>query len=250
MKILPISAIAGIAFAGNALAADSLRIESEAQFVRDYGDLIEHVGPGVYQLVEGPLAGKTVALGEPGLIYDLAALRAQTPKSLRERAQIKTRIKQLEGIRARFATLRERQARDLVKKSASGSFPCNYYDWRNNRTIWYSGYAQVSATTELFLDNGGGGLNWYYARASATASGTVFRPLGVPPSLTMTAYAFAKNHYTGEAIERIAGGVTSTGVTTGYVYSGPEFSHNLTATATLSGSGHCFGYVSISDAMQ
>jgi hypothetical protein len=76
MRFLPIAAIAGIAFAGSALATDSLRIESEAQFVRDYAGLIEQVGPGVYQIMSGDLAGKVVTIGEAGLNYDLNALRA------------------------------------------------------------------------------------------------------------------------------------------------------------------------------
>lgn len=77
MKIQAIATIASVAFTGDALAADSLRIESEVQFVRDYGDQIEQVGPGVYQVVSGDLAGKTVAIGETGLEYDLNAQRAQ-----------------------------------------------------------------------------------------------------------------------------------------------------------------------------
>lgn len=42
----------------------------------------------------------------------------------------------------------------------------------------------------------------------------------------------------------------SASASTGYVYSGPAFSHNLTAKAAVYGMGNCFGYVSISDTMQ
>lgn len=241
---------AGSAFAADGVGANGFRIESESQFLRDYGDQIEQMAPGVYQVVKGPLAGKTVTLGETGLVYDLAALRAQMPRSRQERAQIKTQMRLLESTLARYSTLHEYRTRDLTRKSTSGTIPCRYYNWRTGSTIWYNGYAQVTATTELYLDNGGGGLNFYYARASAIASGTVFRPFSVPTSITMTAYAFAKNHYSGQIAEQTAYGITSTAASTGYVYSGPTFSHNMSATATVAGNGHCFGYVSISDTLQ
>jgi hypothetical protein len=250
MKISFAATLASLLFAGNALAADGFRIESEAQFVKDYGDQIEQVASGVYQVVRGPLAGKTITIGETGLAYDLAALRAQTPRSRQERAQLKAEIRRLETARTRFSTLREHQARDLTKQSASGAFPCIHYDWWSGNSTWYSGSAQVSATTEFYKDDGGGGLNFYYARASAIATGIVFRPYNVPQSLTMTAYAFAKNHYTGQTVERYGAGINSAEASTGDVYSGPEFSHHLTATARITGVGDCFGYVSISDAMQ
>jgi hypothetical protein len=255
MKTTLTAALTSLLFAGSAFAADGVgtngfRIESESQFLRDYGDQIEPMAPGVYQVVKGPLAGKTVTLGETGLRYDLAALRAQTPGSRQERAQIKAQLRLLESTLADFSKLREYETQDLTRQSTSGTFPCAYYNWRTGRTIRYNGYAQVTATTELYLDNGGGGLNFYYARASAIASGTVFRPYSVPPSLTMTAYAFAKNHYTGQVAEQTAYGITSAWASSGYVYSGPTFSHNMSATSTVAGQGDCFGYVSVSDTLQ
>ena len=255
MKTMLAAALTPLLFASSAFAADGaaangFRIESEAQFARDYGNQIEQMAPGVYQVVKGSFAGKTVTLGETGLAYDLAALRTQTPRSRQERAQIKAQMRLLERTLAGFSKLREYRRPDQIRKSTSGTFPCYYYSWRTGRTIFYNGFAQVSATTELYLDNGGGGLNFYYARASAVASGTVFRPYNVPTSLTMTAYAFAKNHYTGQVAEQTIYGITSAGTSTGYVYSGPTFSHNMSATATIAGNGDCFGYVSISDTLQ
>lgn len=249
MKIALALPLASFALAGSAFAADGLRIESEDQFVRDNADRIDRHAPGVYQIVRGPLAGKTLSIGETGLAYDLAVLRAEVPSSTRERAQLKQRIGQLERIQSRFALLATRQD-GQARKSTSGSFHCYYDDWRTNRTIFYTGYASVSATTEYYMDNGGGGLNPYYARASATANGWVSRPAGVPTSVSVSAVAYAKNHHTGQTVSRPVIGVTSAGTSTGYVYSGPDFSHHLDATGTVSGVGDCFGYVSISDTLQ
>lgn len=242
--------LAGHALAADAPKADGFRIESEDQFARDYGDIAERAGPGVYQIVQGPLAGKTVAMGEAGLAYDLATLRAQTPKSLRERAQIKARIKQLEAVRARYAQLRVLEARSAVRKSANSLLPCFYRNPKTNATTWYNAFASVNATAGFYMDNGGGGPNYYYARASAFADGTVIRPYGVPVGTgTVTVYATASNVNTGQTVQRASGGI-SAGVSTGYVYSGPDFSHNLTASASVYGNGDCFGYLSISDALQ
>ena len=241
--------LTGHVFAGDAMAADGLRIESEAQFVRDYGDRIEQVSPGVYLIVDGELAGKTVSIGEAGLAYDISVQREQLASSRRTKTQTQALIRQMEGVRARYAELHAHQAADTsMRKAASGSFPCHYSSGANS--VWYNGYAQVNATTELYLDTGGGGLNYYYARASAGATGFVSPPAGVPPFASVSASALAKNLYTGQTVHRTRAGVYSAGTSTGYVYSGPEFSHNLIAQASVYGIGNCFGYVSISDAMQ
>lgn len=249
MKNILAATLASLVFAGSAIAADGLRIESEAQFVRDYGDRIEQVGPGVYLIVAGELAGKTVAIGEAGLAYDIGVQRQLLSAPGRVKTQAQALIRQMEGARARYAKLRAHQAADTsTRKAAAGSFPCFYSS--GNNSIWYSGYAQVNATTEFYLDNGGGGLNYYYARASANASGFVSPPAGVPAFASVSASAIAKNLYTGQTIQRSRPGTYSASASTGYVYSGPEFSHNLTAQAAVYGMGNCFGYVSISDAMQ
>lgn len=250
MKITLAVSLVSMLIAGNTLAADGFRIESEAQLVRDYGNQLEPLAPGVYQIVSGALAGKTITIGETGLAYDLAALRAQTSRSSPLRAQMKTEIRKLEVIRARFGKLRELQARDLSKKSATGSLPCYYYNPWNGNYIYYSGFANVNATTEFFLSNGGGGLNYYYARASASAIGSVSSAYGVPyGNGFVSVSAIAKNLNTGQTVQRSTIG-SGVGVSTGYVYSGPDFSHNLTASASVYGNGDCFGYVSISDALQ
>lgn len=251
MKSSLTAALIPLLIAGNALAADGFWIESEDQFARDYGDQIERMTPGVYQVVKGPLAGKTVTLGETGLAYDLAALRTQIPTSLRERAQIKARIKQLEGLQARYAARQTLLSRDLLaKKSATGSFPC-YYRPFGGGTIFYYAVAQLNATTEYYLSDGGGGLNYYYARASATAVGNIYRTGGVPfGTSSVTAYSRAENKLTGQVVQKSTLGFVSTGVATGYVYSGPDFGHNLEAVAAVYGNGDCLGYAAISDALQ
>jgi hypothetical protein len=245
------AALAATLLAGQALAADTprnetFRIESEDQFVRDYGDQVEQMGPGVYQVVKGPLAGKTVTLGEAGLAYDLAALRAQTPRSRQERMQLKTQIRRLENVRTRYAQLQALQARESgARKSASGVLPCYYRS--GSTTIRYNAYVQLTATTEFYLDNGGGGLNYYYARAIATASGYTPRPHPFAfPFLGF--YAKAENLISGQVEQRSAGS-SNGGVSTGYVYSGPDFGHRMTAVATVTGGGDCFGYASLSDSL-
>lgn len=231
-------------------ADGSLRIESEAQFARDYGDLVERAGPGVYQIVKGPLAGKTIAMGEAGLAYDLAGLRARTANSLRERMWIKARIKHLEQVGARFATLRTLPARGIAKVSSFGTLPCVYHNPRTNIATFYLGSTYVNATAQYYLDNGGGGLNPYYARAAAAASGVVSPPYGVPyGSGVMSAFALAWNHNSGALVQRFGYGPNASAAT-GFVYSGPDFSHNLEASASVEGEGDCYGYVSISDTLR
>lgn len=248
MKNLLAAGLASLVFAGGAMAANGVRIESEAQFVRDYGDSIEQVGPGVYLFVSGKLAGKTVSIGEAGLAHDLNVQRTRRPADSAAKAQSRALIRQMEETRARYRELRTRQARDIGTKAYfASSFPCSYRPWRGGNTVYYSGYADVEATAGLYMDNGGGGLNWYYARAQANASGSVFPPFSVPVSPSFHVGVHAANNDTGQIVQYSATGYTGAGLGTGYVYSGPAFSHNLFAVATVTGIGNCFGYVSISD---
>jgi hypothetical protein len=253
MKTLVTGAIASIAFAGSAFAADGIKIESEAQFVRDYADQIEQVGPGVYQVVSGKLAGKTISIGEAGLQYDISEQRAlvgRAAKTTRARAANKEMLRKLEGVQARYAELRALTANDAATRvAASGSFPC-YYWGGSGFPVWYSGYAFLDATTELYRDRGNGTLNWYYARASASAYGGVNAPYNVPAGFSLVADASAQNLQTGETISDYSMGVWSINVATGYVYSGPVFSHNIRASASVSGIGNCWGYVSVSDKIE
>lgn len=242
--------IGGQVQAGDTTLRERLRVESEAQFVRDYGDRIERMGPGVYLVTRGPMAGNTLSIGRAGLSHDLAELRARMPASLRERRELQARIKQLEGIQIRYAQLdrTERTRSDSTAKSTSyTTFPCRYFDPSSNTFIRYYAYADVQADTEYYMSNGGSGINPYYARASASAFGTVAPAFGVPPwTGYVTVSATAKNNQTGQTVQRgLSGG--SVGADTGYVYSGPAFSHDLSARASVTGLGDCTGYLSISD---
>lgn len=253
MKALLATAALALLATGAASAADTrpLRIESEAQFARDYADVVERQAPGVYLFVRGPFAGKTVTMGEAGLDYDLAALRARVPASRQERQQIRALAKQLEAQRARIdARRRVAAAEGASAKTSGGAFSCFYNNPRSGDFVVYSGVVQLTATTEFYLDNGGGGLNPYYARASATASGTTFRPYGVPQTVDMSATAYARNNISGQTAQRSAGGVNAVSVSAGYVYSGPDFVHDLVATSTLFGIGNCAGYFTLSDTLK
>ncbi|MEQ1513525.1 MAG: hypothetical protein ABL934_12730 [Lysobacteraceae bacterium] len=258
MKTILTAALTPLLFAGSAFAADGVgangfRIESEAQFVRDYGDQIEHVGPGVYQIVKGKLAGKTVSIGEAGLRYDLSERRARVAtaaKSGKAKIASDAILRRLEGVQARYEELRAASTGDVgTRQAGSGSFPCIYSSPFSRSLVWYYGYANIGATTELYLDRGDGTFNWYYARAAASAYGWVNPPFNVPASVSMVADAQVENLYTGEFVSYTVPGIWSTGISTGYIYSGPVFYHNLRAFAAVSGVGNCFGYVSISDSM-
>ncbi len=258
MKILLAGTLATLVFVGNAAAAgapasDSFRIESEAQFNRDYGDRVERVGPGVYQVVGGELAGKVIAIGEAGLAYDLDAQRAIAADSASPRhARLAARqqIRKLEGVQARYAKFRTQNARDprnAAAKNAFSTLACSYRPVGGSSRIYYSGYGVVTATTSLYLDRGDGQLNPYYARASASASGGVTIPAGVPLSTSLWVDAYAQNLQTGQTVTRTLSGIFSAGVSTGYVYSGAAFFHDLRAFASVTGSGNCVGYLSVSD---
>lgn len=136
------------------------------------------------------------------------------------------------------------------EKRAATAISCLYWPFNANSPIWYSGYAEVSATTEFYLDRGDGTLNWYYARAGATANGFVFKPYNVPVSFSLSANAYVRNAYTGQSISNHFTGLTSASTGAGYIYSGPSFSHNMDAYAAVGGIGNCFGYVSVSDSIR
>lgn len=258
MKILLAGSLATLAFAGHATAAgapasDSFRIESEAQFNRDYGDRIERVGPGVYQVTGGELAGKVIAIGEAGLAYDLdeqRAIAADSASPRHARLAARQQIRKLEGVQARYAKYHAQATRDrsnTAAKSGYSTLLCSYWPLGGSSRIYYTGYGVVSATTALYLDRGDGQLNPYYARASASASGGVSIPIGVPMSTSVWVNAYAQNVQTGQLVTRSLPGIFSAGVSTGYVYSGPAFFHDLRASASVTGTGNCVGYISVSD---
>ncbi len=252
--------LTGTAFAGNAPAADGFRIQSEAQFLDDYGDQVESIGPGVYQVVKGNLAGKVIAIGKAGLAYDLAEHRARAarpetgngkgPLIRGGKAVGNDTVRRLEAAQARYNELaRTRGTEAGAKASSYGGFSCR--TWVPNGIIWYNGWASVSATAGLYMDRGDGSFNWYYSRASAFADGYVINVpfgAGIFPWPLIDSYAKVENVHTGEIVQRGFLGNRSTFANTGYIYNGPSFSHNMRAFAYVQGLGDCFGYVSISDA--
>jgi hypothetical protein len=243
--------LAGQALAAQPVANDSFRIESETQFARDYADHVERMAPGVYQVTRGPLAGKTITIGEAGLAYDLAALRAQVPQSRNERKQLRTQIRLMEDATRRYQRNNAIAARHSASTKAMrfGALSCWYNPPGLGSPIFYNGSATVTASTALYLPRSDGFYNPYYARASATANATIFRPIGVPPFFSVLASVTAKERQLGQTVTRDTIGVDSVGLSTGYVYSGPTFYHDLTATGTIYGTGPCTGYVSVSDRM-
>lgn len=238
---------AGGAFAGPATAQGGFHIESEAQFLHDYGDQVEAAAPGVYQVVRGPFAGKTIALGDAGLRYDLAALRARAGDDPRTASKTRALVRRLEATQARIAAARAGTGTDNAKLSTSGLIFCRYFN--GTRTITYTAQAWIEATTGYYLDNGSGGYNVYYARALANATGFVSFPIGVPPRLSLYADAYAANRISGQTVFRTGAGVGGASAGTGYVYSGPDFAHDLYALAMVSGTGDCNGYISITDSL-
>jgi hypothetical protein len=229
-------------------ADGSLRIESEAQFARDYGDHAERLAPGVYQITAGPLAGKVVSMGESGLAHDLAQLRATKPASLAERKLLRERIKRLETAQARYGRWHAQQARTPAKVTQFVVLPCSYIQ-SNGLPYNYYATANLKATTEYLIDNGSGQPNPYYARAYANAYGSVAYAPSHYSFGALSVYAMAWNKYGDGPVQRTGYGPYAA-VGTGDVYSGPNFVHDLQATASVLGSGDCYGYVSLSDALK
>ena len=234
-------------------------IRSETQFAEDYAEIIEKVADGVYLFTDGDLAGKVVTIGLAGLEYDIArqhdALRQSkaSGKGAKEAAQL---LRRLEEQRARYLKAKEANKTKgtnspMAFSSSVINCSAHYYDpWsRSWKYASWGGWATVEATTELYLDRGDGNFNWYYARASASANAHTFgRPFGVPYYGPDTwVQVSATNRQTGET--KFFEGPYA-GASTGYVYSGPAFSHDLAASAFAGGSGaHCWGYASVSDEM-
>lgn len=248
---LAASLLAGQALAAPPVANDSFRIESEDQFVRDYGDRVEKLAPGVYQVTRGALAGRTISLGESGLAFDLALLRAQVPGALAERRQLQKQIRLLQQTQQRYLLARSRTAASAAATKAFRSviLPCDYRPPGASFPVLYSANATVSADAALYLPRNDGFYNPYYARASARASGQVLRPASVPVKISVLAYASAHERQLGQPVTRESIGTDTAAVNTGFVYSGPTFYHNIIATASVHGRGDCYGYVSVSDSM-
>lgn len=265
MKSISATALAtlvltGTAFAGNAPAADGFRIQSEAQFLDNYGDQVESIAPGVYQVVKGKLAGKVIAIGEAGLAYDLAEHRARAvrPETGKGKGPLmrggKTAgndtVRHLEAVQARYTELALTRGNEVgTKANNAGSFSCRTLGPRG--WISYYGWGTVNATAGLYMDSGNGSFNWYYSRARAHAYGYVINVPSGPGILAnprIDAYAKVENVLTGQIVQRTQYGYYSATADTDYIYEGPSFSHDMRAFAYVQGRGDCTGYVSISDA--
>jgi hypothetical protein len=247
MKMTRIALAAALAFAGNAVAGEGLIVQSEAQFARDNSADIQTVAPGVYRFNAGEFVGKTVSIGDAGLAYDLQLHRNRIANAKGKAAGASdTIVRALEQV-SREQNERKPAGEVQTRASNSGSLTCNVYNYATNQYISFSGYAFVNADAELYLSNGGGGFNYYYARAYSDATGEVFKPSNAPNSLYLRAGAVAENRLTGQVISRVRSGYTSVDVEAGPVYSGPEFSHDLYAFSYVSGRAGCSGYVSVSD---
>jgi hypothetical protein len=229
-----------------------IRVESEAQFLRDYGTQAERLAPGVYLMNEGPFAGKTVSMGISGLNHDLAVLqRRMSEGGLQptERRQLRKRIGELQTLAREH---RSHQARSGIspKAQSTTSIPCLGYDFIRNRREFYFGYAEATVTGGLYLDRGDGTLNPYYSRMYAVAVIGGAPPSGVLVNATFNASASVTNNalvipQTVTASPQYS--AYGAGAGTGWVYNGPSFGHNFSGTATATASGDCWGYLSISD---
>jgi hypothetical protein len=229
-----------------------IRIESEAQFQRDYGTQAERLAPGVYLMNDGPFAGKTVSMGISGLNHDLAMLQRRTGEAglqTAERRQLRKRIADLQTL-VREHQLRQARGGFSTKAQSTTGVSCYTYDFRQNRYVFYSGYAEAAVNGGLYMDRGDGSLNWYYSRMYAIAVINVFPPFGVWGNYWLNASASVTNSalvnpQTVNATPQY--GAYSAGAGTGWVYNGPSFVHDFSGTATASASGDCWGYLSVSD---
>jgi hypothetical protein len=254
MKTLSAFAFGLALCAGHAVAADALKIQSEAQFQRDHAGRIERIAPGVYLITEGRLAGKTVAFGEAGLDYDIAALKERARAfagNRTARAVLTAEVRRLEGVRAQQAERRVQQQRLAGAKAVNyGTFSCVYTDPFTSTFHSYGGSAEVRANAEHYLNDGNGFSYYYnyYGRAYASSSGSLVAPFGVPQSAqTLTASSMVHNRRTGQIVSRNISGFTSASAAAGYIYSGPTLMHDLYAFSSFSAGGSCIGYLSISD---
>lgn len=229
---------------------ERIRYESEAQFQRDYGAKAERLAPGVYLMNDGPFAGKTVSMGIAGLQYDLAVLQArarETGLKAAERGDLQKRIAELQRL------AREHEARQVregftTKARQGAGVSCWAYDYTQHRHVFYHGFAEAIAEGGLYKDRGDGTFNWYYARMYAVAVINVYPPFGLWGNHWLNASASATNVATGETLTGTPQyTLNSAAAASGTLYHGPNFVHNLSATATATAGGSCWGYLSVTD---
>jgi hypothetical protein len=234
------------------IAGARIRVESEDQFLRDYGAQAERLAPGVYLMNDGPFAGKTVSMGLSGLNHDLAMLqRRMNEGGLQpaERRQLRKRIGELQTL-ARDQQSHQARGGILPKAQGATSISCWSYDFQQRRYVPYWGYAEAIVTGGLYKDRGDGTFNWYYSRMYAVAVINAHPPFGVFGNSWFNASASVTNNalvtpQTVTATPQYSG--NGAGAGTGWVYNGPSFVHNFSGTATASASGDCWGYLSVSD---
>lgn len=234
------------------IAGARIRVESEAQFQRDYGAQAERLAPGVYLMNDGPFAGKTVSIGISGLNHDLAVLqRRMNEAGLQpaERRQLRKRIGELQTL-ARGHQSHQARGGILPKAQGATGVSCVSYDFRQNRHVFYWGYAEATVTGGLYMDRGDGTLNWYYSRMYAVAVINAQPPFGVFGNSWFNASASVTNNalITPQTVTATPQYTSyGAGAGTGWVYNGPSFVHDFSGTATASAGGDCWGYLSVSD---
>jgi hypothetical protein len=225
--------------------AQGVKIQSEAQLTREHGHRLEKVGPGVYQVVAGELAGKTIAIGEAGLAYDLSRVRAQIAKSGGRNAALDRQLLSLQSIQRHMSEGKRLTADVAPQAFDSATLYCYSGDplasEKEFGQLTY-GYATVHAEAGFTQPIGLG----YYAYAYASASGYVDRPWNANGLPGVAAEASAINHQTSQSGFDAEYGAYSAYAST-YVYSGPTFTHSLSADAVVYGIGQCWGYVGVSD---
>lgn len=246
MKTSLAASLAAMLLVGQALAADTTRsgaltIESEAQFVRDHADQIERIGDGVYLFVAGPMAGKTLSIGEAGLAYDMAALRAKMAASGAPSKAEQERMQSLEAAAEAFARNRQLAQQAENKSLQSRVLTCLAFNARNE--VWVvQGTATVSATAEFMQPIGLG----YYAYAHSSAQASLgFPPFGYQMPGPIIVEASAGNALTGETSHEIDIGPPFTASTYAFVFSGPSFNHHLGSMGRVYGTTACWGYLSL-----
>ena len=241
---------AAVSSFSTSIDGDRIRVESEQQFERDYGASAERIADGVYRMTEGPFAGKILSMGINGLRHDLAVLQQQLGKAGSregERTELLGRIAELQKQVSEYET-RELPPESAAKADAIRGISCWSYSYLQNRHVFYGGYAEVIVDGGLYLDNGGGGLNWYYARMSATAVANVYPPYGIYSNSWLSTSARVTDNLTGVTVNATPlNSPQTSGAGTGAVYSGPSFGHDLRGTATALASGDCWGYLSLTD---
>lgn len=243
-KTILFASLIAAGLSGQALAIDlpdskTLRIESEAQFVRDNAERIERVGDGVYLFVSGSLAGRTVSIGKAGLAFDMKAIRARIETSGKASDAQRKQLSRMQQAADAFA--QEALVPDQVetRAAAGGALTCLLFTEKGVRLLSGSAVVEVNAEFALPIRLG------YYAYADAWAFGQVdIAPFGFSQPGLVVAEASAHNVLENEDSEDI--GIGPSGAQAyAAVSSGPAFNHDVSSFARVYATGDCWGYVSL-----